>query len=107
MISVLRRDSRLDELSQSILPGSLAMTWSTIFCSPRRFLALNSMLSEGRPVVKAGFKTRLLTLLMGVLGSVLAQAQDFTYTTNNGAITITGYIGSGGSIIIPDTITGI
>jgi len=31
---------------------------------------------------------------------------DFTYTTNNGAITITGYVGAGGNVIIPDTING-
>src|ERR1035441_824557 len=30
---------------------------------------------------------------------------QFSYTTNNGAITITGYSGSG-SVIIPDTING-
>lgn len=31
---------------------------------------------------------------------------DFTYTTNNGAITITGYVGAGGNVIIPDTLNG-
>jgi hypothetical protein len=31
----------------------------------------------------------------------------FTYTTNNGAITITGYTGSGGAVTIPSTITGL
>ncbi len=31
------------------------------------------------------------------------QAQ-FTFVTNNGAITITGYTGSGGTVVIPDTI---
>ena len=33
------------------------------------------------------------------------QAQ-FTFTTNNGAITITGYTGPGGTMIIPDTTNG-
>ena len=32
---------------------------------------------------------------------------DFTYTTNNGTITITGYTGSGGAVTIPDTINGL
>lgn len=32
---------------------------------------------------------------------------QYTYTTNDGSITITGYIGSGGDIIIPDTIEGL
>jgi hypothetical protein len=34
------------------------------------------------------------------------QAQ-FTYTTNNGAITITQYTGPGGAVVIPDTINGL
>ena len=34
------------------------------------------------------------------------QAQ-FTYTTNNGTITITGYTGSGGAVTIPGTINGL
>jgi hypothetical protein len=32
------------------------------------------------------------------------QESQFTYTTNNGTITITGYIGPGGDVTIPDTI---
>ena len=35
------------------------------------------------------------------------QAEDYTYTTNNGTITITGYTGSGGDVTIPDTINGL
>jgi len=31
----------------------------------------------------------------------------YTYTTNNGAITLTGYIGSGGAVVIPNTINGL
>src|ERR1035437_914506 len=34
-------------------------------------------------------------------------ASQFNYTTNNGAITITGYTGSGGTAIIPDMINGL
>ena len=33
-------------------------------------------------------------------------AADFTYSTGNGTITITGYAGAGGSVVIPDTING-
>lgn len=36
---------------------------------------------------------------------VIVQAQ-FTYTTNNGALTITGYSGSGGDLVIPSSING-
>src|SRR5215469_11397619 len=34
-------------------------------------------------------------------------AQDFTYTNNNGTITITGYTGPGGNVTIPSTIDGL
>ena len=48
-------------------------------------------------------RLRLMFLLLAL--PVVVQAQ-FTFTTNNGAITITGYTGSGGSVVIPDTING-
>jgi hypothetical protein len=32
---------------------------------------------------------------------------QFIYTTNNGTITITGYTGPGGAVVIPDTINGL
>jgi hypothetical protein len=31
---------------------------------------------------------------------------QFTYVTNAGTITITGYTGPGGSVVVPDTIEG-
>ncbi len=40
------------------------------------------------------------------LSKFQAQAQ-FTYTTNRGAITITGYNGPGGDVIIPSVISGL
>ncbi len=36
-----------------------------------------------------------------------AQAEDYTYTTNNGTISIANYTGSGGAVIIPDKINGL
>ncbi len=50
-------------------------------------------------------KIRLCLMLLLPVLPVVVQAQ-FTFTTNNGAITITGYTGSGGSVVIPDTING-
>jgi hypothetical protein len=52
---------------------------------------------------------RLLWLVPQILLLTLcgnAQAQ-FTFTTNNGTITITGYTGPGGDVIIPSTINGL
>ena len=36
-----------------------------------------------------------------------ASAAQFNYTNNNGTITITGYTGPGGAVIIPSTINGL
>ena len=46
----------------------------------------------------------VLLLLLALPAAVQAQ---FTYTTNNGSITITGYTGQGGAVTIPDTINGL
>src|SRR5215472_12973504 len=46
----------------------------------------------------------VLLLLLALTGATQAQ---FSYVTNNGAITITGYTGPGGSVIIPSTINGL
>jgi hypothetical protein len=48
----------------------------------------------------------LLPILLSVAVPATLQAQ-FTFTTNNGAITITGYTGTNGETIIPDTINGL
>lgn len=37
----------------------------------------------------------------------VGQAEDYTYTTNNGTITITGYTGPGGAVTIPSEINGL
>ena len=60
---------------------------------PRRRLWLSQMAS-------------LLALLLFLAFSAAAQAQ-FTTGTSNGKITITGYAGSGGAVIIPSTINGL
>jgi hypothetical protein len=49
----------------------------------------------------------LLLLLLWLLTLPAAAQAQFTYTTNNGAITITGYTGPGGDVTIPNTITGL
>lgn len=57
-------------------------------------------------------KIRLAPLKVGILVaaflfalSCVVQAQ-FTCTTNNGAVTITAYAGSGGTVVIPNTTNG-
>jgi hypothetical protein len=46
-------------------------------------------------------------LALFTLSAVAVQAEDYTYTTNNGTITITGYTGPGGAVTIPDKINGL
>ena len=61
------------------------------------------------PAIRIGCATKLLALLLLLLLLTLpavVQAQ-FTYTTNNGAITITKYTGSGGAVTIPNTTNGL
>lgn len=41
------------------------------------------------------------------LAAQVGQSQDFTFATNNGTITITGYTGPGGAVNIPDSINGL
>jgi hypothetical protein len=48
-------------------------------------------------------RTACLSLLL-VLALPITVKGQFTYTTNNGTITITGYTGPAGSVIIPGTI---
>ena len=55
---------------------------------------------------RLGFAVRLLTLFMPFAMSATAQTQ-FSYTNDNGRIAITKYTGSGGAVIIPDTIDGL
>ncbi len=47
----------------------------------------------------------ILICLLGVLLPTAMQAQ-FTFVTNNGAITITGYAGTNDAVIIPSTTNG-
>ena len=52
------------------------------------------------------YATKLLPLLLLLALPAMVQAQ-FNYTIDNGTITITGYTGSGGGVVIPDTINGL
>jgi hypothetical protein len=47
-----------------------------------------------------------LTLLLLSFRLTALQAQDYLYTVDNGAVTITHYVGTNASVIIPDTLEG-
>ena len=55
--------------------------------------------------MKAPQSLKIACLLCVAMVPAVVQAQ-FTFITNNGAITITGYTGSGGAVTIPDTTNG-
>jgi hypothetical protein len=50
-------------------------------------------------------RPRYITMLLWLTLPAVLQAQ-FTYITNNGAITITGYTGPGGDVVIPSSTNG-
>src|SRR5512137_256717 len=54
--------------------------------------------------MRTAWKGVALLALLTVAGTARAQ---FTWTTNNGTITITGYTGPGGEVTIPSMITGL
>src|SRR5258708_23541 len=52
-------------------------------------------------------KTKNIILALALLALPAVVQAQFNYTTNNGAITITGFTGPGGDVTIPDTINGL
>ena len=52
-------------------------------------------------------KTKNIIVALALLALPAVVQAQFNYTTNNGAITITGYTGPGGDVTIPDTINGL
>ena len=66
-------------------------------------------------VTRRGPKTELLSvtayvarlLLLLALSLPAAMQAQFNYTTNDGTVTITGYTGTGGDVIIPSAIDGL
>jgi hypothetical protein len=53
-----------------------------------------------------GWRCATILLLLLFAARLAVKAQDFSYSTENGAIIITGYNGSGGSVTIPGAING-
>ena len=62
---------------------------------------------NARRSVTASVARPLLLLPLLLLLTAPAQAEDYSSTTNNGTITITGYTGSGGAITIPNQINNL
>jgi hypothetical protein len=86
--------------------------------SPSDFCNLHSALyseldfkpKEGRKgKMKTAYRLTLAVVALAIfnLYTIVLQGQDYTYTTNNGTITITGYTGPGGDISIPSVISGL
>ena len=56
--------------------------------------------------MKTTYRLFLAIVALAIL-NVAVVAQDYSYTTNNGTITITKYTGPGGAVTIPEIITGL
>src|SRR6185503_15091478 len=75
--------------------------------TPRRS-HLHRAVSKKQLPVRTACATRLLALLVSLFLTLPAAVQaQFNYTTINGTITITGYTGPGGVVVIPATINGL
>ncbi len=68
-------------------------------CIPQRLL-------PAAGAARCGVRRPLAFLMLVLLLLPAAVQAQFTYTTNNGTITITGYIGPGGVVTIPNVING-
>jgi hypothetical protein len=57
-------------------------------------------------IVKTALRLTIAALGLAIF-NISLQAEDYTYTTNNGTITITRYTGPGSDVAIPDKINGL
>ena len=64
-------------------------------------------MKKTRTISKAILALRNIFLLGAMMVLPAAAHAQFTFITNNGAITITGYTGPGRAVTIPDTINGL
>lgn len=87
-------------LSPSSLAGAPGLGRAMAAAS-KSFTAINRLTLDATRTVACA----LLLSALGLLSTV--HAQDFTYVTNDGAITITKYIGSGRQVTIPDTLNDL
>jgi hypothetical protein len=71
----------------------------------RRSLSEDEAMDMGT-CIKKSLAVTVLVAVVGVLAACPSQAQ-FTYTTTNGTITITGYTGTNANVVIPTTIDGL
>src|ERR1035441_4386343 len=67
---------------------------------------MNELNEQAQSIVNKTASPLLLLLLLLLMLPAVVQAQ-FNFTTNSGAITITGYTGPVGAVTIPDTITSL
>lgn len=74
--------------------------------NPKSTLEAGS-LPSARRANKHGLEVLAATIWASVALSGYAQSQLFTCTTNNGTITITGYLGTNVVVAIPATINGL
>src|SRR5262245_11988366 len=73
------------------------------------FLAVDFRLFGKVGILRTSLRPTIATLALAVLSvsTATVQGEDYTYITNNGTITITGYRGTNNDVVIPSTIEGL
>jgi hypothetical protein len=94
--------SMLDGGALVSLKTAKSRSWGTALVA---FLCLSNASAWLRARVACA--TRLLSLLLLLSLPAAVQAEDFLYTTNDGTITITDYMGPGGDVSIPGMINSL
>ena len=96
--------SSVDELPGTVLPTSVALRRKAHPHGSKSHFSRNSPFKVARRTLKNRLCRRRAVLAAAVGAACSGGSQDYTYYTNNGTITITGYIGSGGAVSIPSML---
>jgi hypothetical protein len=109
--SVFRRDGFFANDSQRKAEGGLEKGLATLWSRKKNTKKAHAGRGpEAKWEIPMKSKRNLfqICLLWAVLLALPAATQaQFIFTTNDGTITITDYIGSGGDVTIPDTTNGL
>jgi BspA type Leucine rich repeat region (6 copies)/PKD domain len=88
-----------------IQPGGATVLGLSVGTHTVSFLPASGWMAPSNQMVSVGAgETNSIT---GTYTEQAAPSSDFIFVTNDGTITITGYIGPGGTVLIPSTINGL
>lgn len=103
LVAVIKATARtFDDLG--VMTGTLERR-RVEFAACAERLALGPGRTERR--LLRGWQALLLFFFLGLQTLRADPAEDFTFTSTASAVTITGYIGAGGAVSVPDSINGL